>query len=51
MFPETYTWEAVLGAIADFLSEPVVATGTIFVIGLSLAPRLVRTLRRAISGR
>lgn len=51
MFPTTYTWLAVTTGISDFLAEPIVLGGTMFVLSLALAPRAVRAIKSTVSGR
>lgn len=51
MFPSTYTWTSVLSNVTAFLSEPIVQTGTLFVIALPFVPKLIRTLRKSVSAR
>ncbi len=51
MFPSTYTWTAVLTSVTSFLSEPLVAGGTLLAIALPFGVKLVRSAKAATSAR
>lgn len=51
IFPVTWTMTEVTTGITDFLGNPVVLGVSMLVFGLSLAPRAVRALKRAVGVR